>query len=167
MAAYLLVWNPNRWHWADLADTAEKVGRGEPVTDRWSCASNKRIAPGDRVFLIRLGREPRGIIGSGIVTEGSFLDIHWDPEKARQGKTIHHIHFQYDALLDPEQEPILWRDRLKSEAPFSTMHWDTRSSGVRIPDEVAQALERAWAELTGKPRPGDVLLSARKGFIPR
>lgn len=147
MATYLLVWNPNRWFWADLPDVVQRIGRGEPLIRRWSCGSNKRIAPGDRVFLIRLGREPRGIIGSGTITDGSFEDVHWHPERAHQGRTTRYIRFQFDALLDPEKEPILWRERLRSEAPFSQMHWDTRCSGVRIPDDVAVALEHAWSDL--------------------
>lgn len=150
MATYLLVWNPNRWHWADLADVVQRVGRGEPVVSRWSSGSNRRIAPGDRVFLIRLGRKPKGIIGSGTVIVAPYEDIHWEPEKARLGKHTRYIEFQFDALLDPESEPILWRERLKSEAPFSSMHWDTRSSGVRIPDDIAVVLEQAWSDLVGR-----------------
>ena len=153
MATYLLVWNPIRWLWADLPDVVERVGRGELVVRRWSCGRNKRIVPGDRVFLIRLGQKPRGIIGSGTVTVASFEDVHWDPEKAQLGRTTHYIRFQFDALLDLEREPILWRERLKSEAPFSNMHWDTRSSGVTIPEDIAAELETAWSELVG-PRHG-------------
>jgi 5-methylcytosine-specific restriction protein A len=149
MATYLLVWNPNRWHWADLPEMAERVSRGEPLISRWSCGSNKRIVPGARVFLIRLGREPKGIIGSGTVTAGSFEDVHWDPAKAQQGRTTRYIRFQFDALLDPEHGLILWRERLKSEAPLSRMHWDTRSSGVRIPDDIAVELEETWSDLVG------------------
>lgn len=148
MAAYLLVWNPNRWHWADLPDVVERVGRGEPLVRRWSCGANKCIAPGDRVFLIRLGRHPKGIIGSGTVVVPPYEDTHWQPEKAQLGKKTRYIEFQFDALLDPEREPILWRERLKSEAPLSKMHWDTRSSGIRIPDDIAPALEKVWADLT-------------------
>jgi 5-methylcytosine-specific restriction protein A len=149
MATYLLVWNPNRWHWADLPDVVKKVGRGERVVERWSCGSNRRIVSGDRVFLIRLGREPRGIIGSGTVVGEPFEDIHWQPEKAEVGRMARYIRFQFDALLDPENEPILWRERLKSEAPFSATHWDTRSSGIRIADEVARELEMVWSDLVG------------------
>jgi hypothetical protein len=69
MATYLLVWNPNHWFWAELPEVVKRVGRGEPVISRWSCGSNKRIAIGDRVFLMRLGREPRGIFGSGTVVD--------------------------------------------------------------------------------------------------
>jgi hypothetical protein len=28
------------------------------------------------------------------------------------------------------------------------MHWDTQSSGVRIPDEVVAQLERTWGSLS-------------------
>ena len=149
MATYLLVWNPNRWHWADLPDVVERVGRGEPVVERWSCGSTRGIASGDRVFLIRLGREPRGIIGSGTVVTAPYEDVHWDPREAQLGKTTRYIRFQFDALLDPEREPVLWRERLKSEAPFSGVHWDTRSSGIRIADDVARELEKAWSDLVG------------------
>lgn len=149
MATYLLVWNPNRWHWADLPDVVKQVGRSEPVFMRWSCGSNKRIMKGDRVFLIRLGRHPKGIVGSGAVTVAPHEDIHWEPQKARLGKKARYIAFQVDALLDPDREPILWRERLKSEAPFSSMHWDTRSSGVRIPDEIVPELEKVWSDLVG------------------
>lgn len=163
MATYLLVWNPNRWHWAGLSELVEQVGRGQPVVRRWSCGSNKRIEQGDRVFLIRLGREPKGIIGSGHVTAPSFEDLHWDPEKARQGRTTRYIKFQFDALLEPEREPILWRERLKSEAPLSRMHWDTRSSGVRIPDDVAGELEKAWADLVDLVTPPDAQVANQDG----
>ena len=76
-----------------------------------------------------------------------YEDVHWDPREAQLGKTTRYIRFQFDALLDPEREPILWRERLKSEAPFSSMHWDTRSSGIGIADDVASELEKAWLDL--------------------
>ncbi len=149
MATYLLAWNPNRWHWSDLTDVVEKVGRGEPVVRRWSCGRSRRIVRGDRVFLMRLGQQPRGIFGSGTVVVEPYEDIHWEPEKARIGKKTVFLKFRFDALLDPEQEPILWRERLKSEAPFSRVHWDTQISGIRIPDEIAIELEKVWSDLTG------------------
>jgi 5-methylcytosine-specific restriction protein A len=151
MVTYLLVWNPNRWPWADLPEVVKRVGRGEPVIRRWSCGSNKRIVIGDRVFLMRLGREPRGIFASGAVVDEPFEAVHWQPEKAKLGRKARYVRFQFDALLDPENEPILWRERLKSEAPFSAAHWDTRSSGIRIADDVAGELEKVWAELVGRP----------------
>ena len=94
-----------------------------------------------------MGQEPRGIFGSGIVVVAPFEDVHWDEEKARSGKLARYLRFCFDALLDADSEPILWRDRLKSEPGLSKMHWDTRMSGVQIPGEVAEELEKVWAEL--------------------
>lgn len=147
MATFLLTWNPKRWPWPELPELVEQVGRGEPVIRRWSCGTSKKITKGDRVFLLRMGQEPRGIFGSGIVVVAPFENIHWDEEKARSGKLARYLRFRFDALLDAENELILWRDRLKSEPGLSKMHWDTRMSGVQIPDYVAIELEKIWAEL--------------------
>jgi hypothetical protein len=39
---------------------------------------------------------------------------------------------------------------LKSHPALGAMHWETRMSGVRIPDAVAAVLEEVWAERVGK-----------------
>ncbi|MDW8293534.1 MAG: hypothetical protein RML84_10625, partial [Anaerolineae bacterium] len=49
--------------------TVEKQGFCE---DSWSCGVTKNIQTGDRVFLLKQGKEPRGIVGSGVVTRGSM-----------------------------------------------------------------------------------------------
>ena len=85
MASYLLAWNPNRWHWENLAEFMDAFKRGEVSTDRWSCGRNKHIATGDHVWLIRLGEDPRGVFGHGIVTTPSYEDVHWN-DPASLGK---------------------------------------------------------------------------------
>jgi hypothetical protein len=40
---------------------------------------------------------------------------------------------------------ILPLARLKAEPAFQPMNWSARQSGVRVPDEVAAGVERAWA----------------------
>ncbi len=86
MATYLLAWNPKRWIWEDLAEMALDVKEGQFVTTRWSCGNSKRMKQGNRVFLIRLGEEPKGIIASGEVLTDAYEDIHWAEEKRRLGK---------------------------------------------------------------------------------
>jgi 5-methylcytosine-specific restriction enzyme A len=147
MATYLLAWNPRRWTWDDLSDMASQVRDGHVVKTRWSCGSSKKIAKGDRVFLIRLGVEPRGIFGSGRVVEGSFPGHHWDRERAASGVFTNFVEIRFDVLLDPEIDKILPRTLL-NEPPFSQMHWDTQMSGVRIPDGVAKNLEATWVKIT-------------------
>ena len=64
MKTYLLTWNPNKWDWDNLEDEISNHKEKGYSDSRWSCR-NKSIKKGDRVFLIRLGEEPKGIIASG------------------------------------------------------------------------------------------------------
>ena len=142
MAAYLLTWNPKRWAWEDLEDYVTDFNRGKVRTSEWSCGRNKSIAVGDRVWLIRVGEEPRGIFCRGLVTRDSYEDDHWsaDDKKSR------YIDFEIDGIVNPEAEPIITRERL-DEPPFDVMHWSTQSSGISIPEDVSRALEDEWERL--------------------
>lgn len=143
MATYLLTWNPKRWAWNDLASDADAVAERGHVVRRWSCGNTKRIDRGDRVFLLRQGLEPRGIIASGTVTTPSYQDEHWDPGHNTPGQFVQ---VEFDALQDPETDPILPRVRL--DAPeFSGVYWNTQASGVSIPPHVVEVLEREWAAI--------------------
>lgn len=136
MASYLLAWNPKRWHWDDLVEFVDAFNRGEVRTRRWSCGRNKSIMTGDHVWLIRLGKEPRGIFGFGVVTTPSHEHIHWeDPTKVGQ-----FVAYQVHSIVNPESDLIIPRSRL-NDPPFHNMHWDTQSSGIRIPDLIASALQ--------------------------
>ncbi len=156
MATYLLTWNPKRWKWDGLAADANEVAERGRLVRRWSCGNTKRIEQGDRVFLLRQGLEPRGIIASGSVTTPSYQDDHWDPERDTPGWFVE---VEFDALQDPETDPILPRERL--DAPeFADVYWNTQASGTSIPPHVAEALEREWGSVIGSASPPDSNRSA-------
>jgi 5-methylcytosine-specific restriction protein A len=148
MATYLLAWNPRRWQWTDLPDRAAEVARGGATIQRWSCGSAKGIKVGDRAFLIRLGVEPKGIVGAGTVVRERFEGPHFEPARAAQGDIVSRIEVRFDTLLDPDKQPLLAWEFLCTVAPFSIVRWDIRMSGVRIPNPVAVALEEEWARFT-------------------
>ena len=141
---FLLTWNGAKWRWDELSETADRVRLGERVGDRWSCGRTTSIGVGDRVFILKQGAEPRGIMASGWVSRAVFQDLHWDASKAAQGVLTNYVIFEYDALLDPYREAILERDYLKHAQGLSQFHWDTRSSGIRIGTAVLQRLEEVW-----------------------
>ncbi len=149
MPTYLLAWNPRKWGWDTLAEDARAVRAGRPSLDRWSC-QNGHIRPGDRVFLIRLGLEPKGIMGSGTVASERYQSEHYDPERAAAGDVLWRVDVRFDTLLDPARDTLFPRGRLLHDPRFSRMHWDTQSSGIHIHDDVAAHLEAAWAEHTGR-----------------
>lgn len=143
MATYLLAWSSRRWQWDDLPEMSDAAKTGKRPVTRWSCGTSKRLRKGDRAFLIRLGEEPKGIFASGTIVKGSYEDTHWDEEKAAASETCFFVRVQLDTLLNPESDTILPREMLDAGL-LAEMHWDTQMSGVRIPDNVAEELEKIW-----------------------
>ena len=85
MATYRFTWNPRRFVWNELPSEAQRTRRGERAEDWWSCGITRRIASGDRFFLVRLGEMPKGIIGSGRVLSDPKARQHWDARKSASG----------------------------------------------------------------------------------
>ncbi|HYP53215.1 MAG TPA: hypothetical protein VEQ42_06720 [Pyrinomonadaceae bacterium] len=164
MHTYLLTWNPQKWRWTDLADLIQRISRAGSCTTDWSCGNNKSIAEGDRLFLLRQGEEPRGIVGAGWAESGPFEEVHWREEKARIGRTTMYVRVGWEVLLDSEKESIFPREWL-NEAPLSKVNWNTQISGIGIRPEVAEALEKRWASFLADRERGFSLFSggARDG----
>ncbi|MDQ3012514.1 MAG: hypothetical protein M3X11_17620 [Acidobacteriota bacterium] len=147
MATYLLTWNPKKWHWwDDLGDSFEKSD--DCYFGDWSCGKSKRIRPEDRLFLIRLGKEPRGIVAAGWAESIPEEKSHWDDIKAAAGQKALYVSVRFDVLLNPATEKILPRKNL-NEGILGNMHWDTQLSGIRIPDDIAAKLEEEWTAFLG------------------
>jgi len=70
MRTFLITWSPKRWEWEALAAAATAVREGHSEADRWSCGKRKDIQPGERLILLRQGREPRGIVGALLLRSG-------------------------------------------------------------------------------------------------
>jgi 5-methylcytosine-specific restriction enzyme A len=151
MATYLLTWNPKRWQWKDLEAAVEEIAEKGFYLRNWSTGVSKKIQRGDRLFLIRLGQEPKGIIGSGHAESTVFEGIHWDSRRRAAGRYAKYVSVRFDKLLNPElnRDDALPRKELNG---LGKMHWDSQGSGIQIPDDVARRLEDAWADFLLNPR---------------
>lgn len=138
-AAYLFAWNPDKWNWKDLLDDIGQVQTSGKVTVRWSCTSHRRIKPGDRVFMVRLGSEPRGIMASGRVASEPFTAPHWNGEDRQIWKVLLNL----DVLLNPASEPILTLEHLGG-GNLDGQVWTPMSSGVQIHPDAVGELEAEW-----------------------
>ena len=147
MSTYLLTWNPAKWPWDELSGIIQEIRTTGHHLERWSCRHNRKITEGDRLFLMRQGAEPRGIVGSGWAASIVFDDQHWDEAKQAAGHRAWYIDMDFDVLLDADREPILTRDQL-NEGVLASMYWNSQSSGITIPDDVSKQLELEWAKLT-------------------
>ena len=142
MTAFLYTQNPAKWHWVDLQDAIYRVSNGLDYDLYWSCRNTNKVKIGDTFFLIRLGVEPKGIIGCGYVLSEPYERPHWDSEKAKQGQTTMGTDLLFKALSD---QPIFSLERLKEKHP--EFHWTPQTSGNSIPDAIAdELLEQVQAE---------------------
>jgi hypothetical protein len=145
-AAYLLTWNPAKWHWSNLSEVVKNLrGRAQqPPRGKgagWSVA-NHGIKPGDRVYIVRVGSEPKGIFGSGKAISSVYEGPHFRDET---GKNAHYVDIEWDALIDPSVESPLSVATLQKKVS-SDYKWTPQASGVAIPDNVFRKLETEWAK---------------------
>lgn len=149
MPSYLLTWNPKNWSWNELPEIARRLEEGMPVEQRWSCGNSRSIELGSRVFLLRQGTEPKGIVASGWVTRIPFAAPHWNAARAAKGNSAFFIMFAADVLLDPDSNTPLDVRQFVS-GPLAEVQTDAPASGNGIPEHVAVALSEAWAAHLGK-----------------
>jgi predicted HNH restriction endonuclease len=125
---------------------------GRAIEEPWSCGVNKHIEPGSRVFRIRHGVEPRGIVGSGETFSAPNLDRHWDQDRARRGEKALYAKVLFDTLLNAEMgdkplpRPALRRDEL------ANVNWGTQASGIRIKSGTDE-LGRLWEQHVSRVSP--------------
>lgn len=143
MGTYLTTWNPNNWAWTNLAENAQQTRDGSPVSEAWSCGVRKHIERGSRLFLLKQSVAPKGIMASGHSTSGVYEDEHWDRSLARQGRTALYVPVDWEIILDPEVEALLPVAAFQI-GDLPAVHWNTQSSGISIPDVVADRMEVLW-----------------------
>ena len=145
MRYWLLTWNPNRYPWDDLHggyfDSINRIKQVGKIYDTWSTGVNISIKEGDRVFLIRLGIEPKGIVASGYAATGVFKSPHWELERALKGEMSNHIYIEFDKIVEIEKSPLKM-SVLKQISP--TYKWSSQASGISIPKDIALELEKRW-----------------------
>ncbi len=157
MKTYLLTWNPNRSPEPEMPRQANETAAGKTVIGRWSCGNTKQIEVGDRVFLIRLGVEPKGIIGSGWVVKPPYFDTHWDVQKQAEGKQGLFVMCEWERILNPTIDVPLSINKLP-RWKIGKKSWTPQSSGIQIPPQIISELEDLWAKHIGASSLGDVFV---------
>jgi 5-methylcytosine-specific restriction protein A len=139
MNTFLFAWNPIKWPWPEISESIALLKTGKKVSERWTCVSHKKIKPGDRAFISKVGAEPRGIFASGYISSEPFLS------KGRKGKDVFCVNIDFDVLLDPDTMPILTLDIL-NVGKLEKQLWTPQSSGITIKEEFAEELELVWED---------------------
>ncbi len=145
MAAYFITWNPKEYSWDELPAIVSTTALGKTYSSDWSTGRSKSIVKGDRLYLLRQGVEPKGIIGSGWASSDCYQADHWDEAKAALGEKSFRVDVDFDRVLDLETLFPLFPDAFVS-GPLSKVYKQPSASGFRIPHVVAIDLEQAWKD---------------------
>jgi hypothetical protein len=138
MKAYLFGWNPIKFKWEDLDEDIAGLKAKGTIQDNWSVVSHKTIQPGDRAYIVRVGVEPKGIFASGYISSAPFLAL-------RKGRTYYRIEITLNVLLNPDKQPILALDILKT-GNLAAQNWTPQASGISIRPELVDELEGVWQD---------------------
>jgi len=137
---YLFTWNPDRFPWDDLEELIADIRTQGAATQGWSTGQRTHVNVGDRVFLMRQGSEPRGLVGAGRIA-GEVQEVpHWDPKQRQGGRTYNVVDVRWEWLA---REPILNLPELERETGEKSL-WRSQVGGVEIRPKVARLLEDAW-----------------------
>lgn len=136
MKAYLFGWNPVKWEWPAIDDDIGRLKTDGKLEEAWSVASHKSIKPGDKAYIIRLGAEPKGIFASGYISSEPYLAL-------RNGRQRYRINISFDVMINPDKQPILTIDMLKTNN-LASQNWTPQASGISIKPYLADELEDIW-----------------------
>lgn len=148
MAAYLFSWDPTKWDWRNIREQSDQVARGASVVRQWNCGTNRRIFNGDTIYFIRQGREPRGLFARAEVVRGSYEAANADVQDASRGRNTLVVDVRFIDLEDAVNKVVVPRQAL-STGPFGKVVWDIKESGAKLPEPVAEALDKVWQKLRG------------------
>lgn len=128
--------------WAEYYGAASKTMKGEHDRhESWSVGKRKDIQPGDRLFLLKLGKEPAGIVAAGYAESGCSEAPSW----RKDGSLVQRCALRWEQILRVDKfDPFRPKRFAETEPGFAAVHWTPQSPGTRVPDAVASRLEELW-----------------------
>jgi hypothetical protein len=166
MENFLVTWNSSPTEWPHYTkDAANIKTRKNQFFLGWKIGHSKHIHLGDRLFVFKQGSEPRGLIGIGHATSGWYAQTPGSSSQPERSRNV--IDLKLEWLLDFEVDEILTLEELTGQG-FTDVPWNTRSSGVRIPDDTGDRLYVAWerflaGEIVGGPKAPEDDVAAVEG----
>jgi predicted HNH restriction endonuclease len=150
METFLLTWNPRKSKGCKPGVIIRQIEARRPKPFVWSCGRSLQIRKGARLYFMKQGALPRGIIGSAVALSDSRVDESWNCAKAKKGATSTYVNLRWLDMIDPAVKLPL--DPSQFGGVMAEGHWRPQSSGTRIQPQVAKELERLWSAHVGSPK---------------
>ena len=130
----------SKWTAEKYKEACLKVKNAEKYLIRdWKCGRKDEIEKGTEVFIIKVGAEPKGIIGHGYIK--TLPTKKYDEDKKWW------VDIEFDKLLDYENEKILKTEDLIDK--LSEQNWKNgiQNPGTKIKETVVPRLRKIWSKL--------------------
>jgi hypothetical protein len=137
----ILTWNPAKTPWDDddYLDAIGQTTTGRSVESNWSTGNRADgVLDGDRVFLLRQGREGRGIIASGTASTEIYSAAHWN----KASETANYVDLEWECVVAVENR--LPTENLRRLIP--AQWWQPQSSGSFVKPELVSEFEQLWSD---------------------
>ena len=138
---FLFLVNPELAYdpYPDWESWRPRIEKGETPRTTWNTGTRRHgISAGDRGLIVKVGRNPRGLVGACEITSPIYLGPHWNPE-ARTRETGY-VNIAMTSVIDLD-DPITL-DELRTISPEAV--WTPRQSGTKLPPGAG---ERIWSIL--------------------
>ena len=130
-----MTWKPEGWPVEQLQELVARFDQDGTADEPWRIIAHRRVKPGDRVFVFKQGKEPRGIFGVGTITGSPVLLPDMSPDPA---KPQHFAPVRFTELVDPTQRLLLPVADLVDLVPNQLIR--AQASGYPIPPSVSAVI---------------------------
>lgn len=137
MTAFLLTWKESGWPHENIVRMVHKIGTEGHVDEPWRIAAHKLAKPGDRAWVLKQGRSPRGIFGVGEIIGAPALG------DAGNGKTQWMAPVRFTSFVDPKQQLLI--DEKNVLAVLKSTQLNAQASGYPLEDAQSDALNALLA----------------------
>ena len=159
--AWLLAWNPKNYDWENVEEPFSldtmfsRISSGGGYYNCWRCMSSK-IKCGDLLYIMKLGKEPKGIFAAGYAISDSYID----------DDDVRVVDVLLTKAIDFRSESIIPQQTLKDL--FPNQQWSPQGSGISINPDAAKWLIEKWDNRSEEKKDApviDILPSSNSEFL--
>jgi hypothetical protein len=134
---FLFTWKSEHWPHDDLRKLVEAFRSNGTAEELWTCATFRKIHPGDRAYLLKQGK-PIGIFGRGTIVDEPKPKSKPIPGRGRWEVLIRFEASRGDVLWDPKDKFLVDGSQLP---PARKDLWKTRNSGIPLEPKTARGID--------------------------
>lgn len=139
MRTFMLTWNPDQGRPSSLSEALDAVERrGRAWKSGWSTGVRKDLPIGSRVFLVRQGIDPRGVVAAGY----TLSEPEPDPDRESQSNFCD---VAFTAVLDAELGHLVPLAELAMTSLLVNVPWGIAGGGREFTVGEAAQLEALWS----------------------